>query len=66
MNIVSVETSTLYPGGIRARSVVERDERGDLVRVVAVDYLLPAGHTVEQVARSYAVLYDVELGEVAA
>ncbi len=66
MNTVAVETHRLYPGGIASQAVIERDEQGRLVRVVAVDYQVPSGRTLGDVAATYAILHGVELGRVAA
>lgn len=66
MTTVSVEAHRLYPGGIASQAVVERDERGRLLRVVQVDYQLEPGHTLAGVAASYAALYGADLGSVAA
>jgi hypothetical protein len=65
VNTVSVETSTLYPGGVVAERVVERDEAGRLVHIVAVDYQLP-GRDLRDVAASYAGLHGVQLRQVTA
>lgn len=58
MNTVGVESHRLYPGGVFARAVVERDADGRLVRVVAVDYQLRSGQTLAGLAERYAALYD--------
>lgn len=65
MNTVAVESNTLFPGGVVAQRVVERDEHGALVGIVAVDYQYP-GRDLHDMARTYAALHGAQLGQVAA
>ena len=60
MNTVGVEASTLFPGGVVAQRVVERDEHGRLVGIVAVDYQYP-DRDLHDVARTYAALHGTTL-----
>lgn len=63
MITVSVEKNILHPGGIESSAIVERNEQGRLVRLVAVDYQLP-GRRLSRVALRYAAMHGFELGAV--
>ncbi len=64
MNTVGAETSTLFPDGVIAQRVVERDQDGRLVHIVAVDYQMP-GRDLGEVARTYAALRGADVAVAA-